>query len=607
MGLVETLHRRATKLGLFSKFIRLLPIFSIITTIISVCLLLVLPLDGQYRRTYISENALMPSQAYSYFRESEWNILRGYRTQLQTFVNITNFEDLSRQSVQEITTSEERYRIIESWLNEFGVKTSVYHNNATGDTLYGVLHAPRGDGTEAMVLCVPWHNSNGNLNIGGTALGIALTRYFSRWPVWSKNIVIVFSENPKQALRAWVEAYHTSLDLTGGSIEAAIVLDYPSVNDFFDYTEIYYNGLNGELPNLDLVNIAISITQHEGMKVSLHNLPKNEIDENNYWSRMKLILLGIKDATLAGVKQVHGNEAFSGWRIQSITLKACGDGGNIDITTFGRIPEAMFRSVNNLLEKFHQSFFFYILLTPKNFVSISSYLPSAVLLSISYALASLNSILNTNIPFGSYPSYSIIAGIVWFICLIGTFIISHLMLYSTSTFRFILLLIGNLIILLSPRILSKFIFIKEPIIQRVKAFGFLFFSLSLTSLLMLNFSFAFVLGLLAFPMTLVQNTSIHDKVNTYKIQFKNMFLLFISNPFISILIFTTVLEGEHFQGLEVFSALISAWKDLNCWSWFVLCVSWWPVWLLTVFSTMTTVPVPVGMNDSEYTEIKKDE
>lgn len=89
------------------------------------------------------------------------------------------------------------------------------------------------------------------------------------------------------------------------------------------------------------------------------------------------------------IKKPHGNEAFSGWRIQSVTLKAHGNSGH-DITTFGRIPEAMFRSINNLLEKFHQSFFFYLLLAPRQFVSISSYLPSAVALSIAFAISSLN-------------------------------------------------------------------------------------------------------------------------------------------------------------------------------------------------------------------------
>lgn len=604
MGLFETVQRKASQMGLLPKVIRLLPILSMITALVSIVLIVILPMEGQYRRTYISENALMPSQAYSYFRESEWNILRGYRTQLESFIKFPSEENISIERAYEIVTSQDRFATIKSWLQEFGVKTATYHNNVTGDTLYGVLHAPRGDGTEAMVLCMPWHNGDGDFNIGGTALGINLARYFSRWPIWSKNIIVVFSENPKHALRAWVEAYHTSLDLTGGSIESAIVLDFAGVNDFFEYTEIYYNGLNGELPNLDLVNIAVSITEHEGMKVSLHNLPQNELSVNNYWSRLKLILLGIKDASLAGVKKVHGNEAFSGWRIQSLTLKACGTSGKIDITTFGRIPEAMFRSVNNLLEKFHQSFFFYLLLTTRNFVSISSYLPSAVLLSIAYALSSLNSIFNTKYSLNSYIQYSTIAGIAWLASLVVSFAISHVFIYSTTKFNCVLLLSGNLMVLLTPLVTTKAAYIKEPITQRIRSLGFLYFSLCSTSLLMLNFSFAFSITLLAFPMTFVKNVNTYDK-NIFKLQLKNTLCLLISNPFTSVLFITNVFENKSFNGLDVFPALTSAWNELNCWTWFVLCMCWLPVWLLTVASTMVTVPVPVITNDSTENNTKK--
>lgn len=604
MGLFETVQRRASQMGLLPKAIRFLPILSMITALVSIVLIVILPMDGQYRRTYISENALMPSQAYSYFRESEWNLVRGYRRQLETFIKYPNELDKTIETAYEVVTAQERFATIESWLQEFGVKTATYHNNVTGDTLYGVLHAPRGDGTEAMVLCMPWHNGDGNFNIGGTALGIDLARYFSRWPIWSKNIIVVFSENPKQALRSWVEAYHTSLDLTGGSLESAIVLDFAGTNDFFEYTEIYYNGLNGELPNLDLVNIAVSITEHEGMKVSLHNLPKNELDINNYWSRLKLLLLGIKDASLAGVKKVHGNEAFSGWRIQAVTLKACGTSGNIDITTFGRIPEAMFRSVNNLLEKFHQSFFFYLLLTTKNFVSISSYLPSAVLLSIAYALSSLNSIFNTNYSLNSYLPYSAIAGITWLVSLLVSFVVSHVFIYSTSKLNCTLLVAANLIVLLIPLVSLRTPFIKEPITQRIRSLGFLYFSLCLTSLLMLNFSFAFSIGLLAFPMTFVRNIKTHDK-SIAKLQIKNTLCLLVSNPFVSLLLVTHIWESKNFNGLEIFPALTSAWSDLNCWTWFVLCMCWLPVWLLTVASTMVTVPVPVITDNSSDQETKK--
>lgn len=608
MGLLEKLQRKAIQLDLLPKVIRLLPAISVLTALVSVVLITILPLDGQYRRTYISENALMPSQAYSYFRESEWNILRGYRTQLESFIKYDHDEEGKLQSVVEILTPEQRFATIESWIQDFGAKTATFHNNVTGDTLYGVLHAPRGDGTEAMVLCMPWHNGDGDFNIGGTALGVTLARYFSRWPIWSKNIIIVFSEDPKLALRSWVEAYHTSLDLTGGDIESAIVLDYAGVNDFFEYTEIYYTGLNGELPNLDLVNIAVSITEHEGMKVSFHNLPQEQLGINNYWSRLKMILLGIKDASLAGVKTVHGNEAFSGWRIQSLTVKACGTEGKIDITTFGRISEAVFRSVNNLLEKFHQSFFFYLLLTTRNFVSISSYLPSAVLLSITYAIASLSCLFNTTNAFNTYLSHSVFSGIACWISLVVAFMTSHIFIYAPTQFTASLFLVGSMVLLVVPLVSSANLpSLKEPIAQRTRAFGFLYFSLCLTSLLMLNFSLAFTIGLLAFPMTLIRTVKGLDSQspNTKVIRLKNTLCLFISNPFVSILLWTTIYESNEFSNLQVFTRLAAAWDDLQCWTWFVVSLAWWPLWLLCVFSTIATIPVPVVDCDNEQDTEKK--
>ena len=49
-------------------------------------------MDGQYRRTYISENALMPGQAHSFFRESEWNHVRGYRNEVVNMMNLSLIE-----------------------------------------------------------------------------------------------------------------------------------------------------------------------------------------------------------------------------------------------------------------------------------------------------------------------------------------------------------------------------------------------------------------------------------------------------------------------------------------------------------------------------------
>ncbi|CAM9013313.1 unnamed protein product [Wickerhamomyces anomalus] len=138
MALLEKVHKTIVRLGLLPKIIRALPKISLFLTIIGVIWIAVLPMEGQYRGTYISENALMPSQAYSYFRESEWNLLRGYRTQLQDFQrNDTDYES--------------NLKIMQGWLNDIGYKTDIQHS-AQGSNLYGVWHAPRGDDTEAIVL-----------------------------------------------------------------------------------------------------------------------------------------------------------------------------------------------------------------------------------------------------------------------------------------------------------------------------------------------------------------------------------------------------------------------------------------------------------------------
>ncbi|SCW04254.1 LAFE_0H09472g1_1 [Lachancea fermentati] len=579
MALIEKLQRRIIDLGLLPRLIASLPRLSLVCAMVGICWLTVfIPMEGQYRRTYISENALMPSQAYSYFRETEWNILRGYRTQVQLL-----------QSVGPHQRNEE----ISAWLQEFGVKTATFVNEEGKETLYGILNAPRGDGTEAMVLAAPWFNGDDEANIGGTALTISLARFFNRWPVWSKNIILVFSEDANATLRSWVEAYHTSLDLTGGSIESAVVLDYPGANDFFKYVEIYYAGLNGELPNLDMVNIAVHITEHEGMKVSLNGIPEEQLDQDDFYSKLKTLMRGVKFMALAGARKVYGNEAFSGWRIQSITLRARGEEGPFDITTFGRIPEAIFRSVNNLLEKFHQSFFFYLLLAPRYFVSIATYLPAAIALSVSFTLASLNNLLNNSYSSASLLSlYNIWGLLALSVALAISYIIAQLLAYAQHPQ---LLVLSSFVVSFIP-ILLKNVKIMAPFAYRCRAFAYLYLSIILTSLLVVNFALAFSIGTLAFPMTLVKNSV------TSKLRLKNCLLLLLSNPFISIWIFGNLVDDQ-LGGIQMFYGFISAWKNLGCWTWFIICIGWLPAWLLVAYSSIATSSISI-VDESQIEAVK---
>ena len=61
------------------RLLHLPPYLSILCVVIGIVWLFLLPLNDYSRRTYISENALLPGQVHTYFRGSEQNIFNAYR------------------------------------------------------------------------------------------------------------------------------------------------------------------------------------------------------------------------------------------------------------------------------------------------------------------------------------------------------------------------------------------------------------------------------------------------------------------------------------------------------------------------------------------------
>ncbi|KAG7664973.1 GAA1 [[Candida] subhashii] len=605
MALAETLVRAINKLGLVPKLIQLLPKFSLIIALISCLWLFVLPLDDYYRNTYISENALMPGQIHSYFRESEWNIVRGYRDELKKL---------------EPMTIPQRNEIIETWLNDLGLQTSYHVNGFANDTLYAVMHAPRGENTEAMALVVPWSigtnddNNDNEYNEGALALAMSLTRYFTRMSIWSKNILLIFPQDTRKSLRSWVEAYHSTLDNTAGSIEAAIVIEYgKSIGDYFDYYEMYYEGLNGQLPNLDLLNTANTIARHEGIHCSIQGITTPKF---TYSTRLQTLLKGILQLTLRGLtRHSPGCEAFSGWQIQAFTMKAIANENKNkhDITQFGRIVDSSFRSVNNLLEKFHQSFFFYLMLSPKNFVSIGTYLPSSVGLAVAYVLSSLGGILN-----GKIESKDILSNLstilltfvsVELACVGLSFTIPFMILNSdddalgvSAQFLLILSSLGFLVTILSMTMKRR---LNKPVAYSLISLALFVIALLITALMIVHFSLALMIGLLALPLSLIPNlmdqlgdvskftstqqdseppkdpmTKFLQFVKTNKPHMLICLCLLISNPFFIILVGGNFLTTNEAGGIELFQGLTTSWNDLQCWTWFIVILGWFPCWIL---------------------------
>lgn len=64
-----------------------------------------------------------------------------------------------------------------------GRQNYTYHwagEKYSGQNIYAILQAPRGDATEAIVLIAAWRNVEEKLNLNGVSLALALSRYFKR-------------------------------------------------------------------------------------------------------------------------------------------------------------------------------------------------------------------------------------------------------------------------------------------------------------------------------------------------------------------------------------------------------------------------------------------
>lgn len=551
--------------------VRALPRVSLLLALAAVAWLLVLPLDGQFRNTYILENALMPGQVTSYFRESEWNFVRGYRREVAKW----DFESAANYNP-----------VLESWLQDLGLSVS-HHLDAhhpDSSTMYAVMHAPRGDNTEAMVLAVPYFTADGSRNVGAFALAPALARYFARMSIWQKNIIVVFPRDAHTALRRWVDAYHTRLDDTAGSIEAALVLEYASDSDNFHHMAVAYDGLNGQLPNLDLLNTVTTVAYNERIPVSIQRQrPNSDSDPSSYSSRLRTLVSGVLGLASAGVtRQAPGCDAFAGWQIQALTVSAVGVGGP-DITQLGRIVDLTFRAVNNLLEKFHQSFFFYLMLAPRHFVSIGTYLPGAVLMAASYAVSSLYCVASALLPqehLFHLPAVLALFTAIELACLVACLGASFLVVSSThpDSAAGLLAAAGAAVVALAaaavtlPRSAARTRLL-APQSRLLVAFSLYFVAMLLTSLLIVHFALALTIGVCALPLTFVPLLVAQPLLP--RVRFRTGLCLGLSSPLTALALFA------YFHNESVVAmahGLLVAWPEMQCWTWFAVALGWMPAW-----------------------------
>lgn len=380
MGLLTDPKRQKKIVEAISKYNNWLCVLCYLSGVIGFLALAYQPLNGA---TYFSENALLPGLVTNeFYAEINMNALASELKE--------EFNKEKRKVPREWIYNHLREIGLDTYIQNYSIKYPLdiaKGQNIPGQNVYGILRAKRSASTEAVVLTTPMRPKDSDLpsTTGGIVLMLAMAKYFRRQTYWSKDIIFLVSDHEQIGLQAWLDGYHdikseyiVPSDVMGrsGAIQAAINLEIPDGN--IRYFDIKIEGMNGQLPNLDLFNLVVKICNQEGVDVSFHRNfdPMDAQSVDGYVQSVKTMLEMMWSQAAGTPSGNHG--LFHKYHIEAVTLQGIRRKNSnyaFPLERTGRILEGIFRSLNNLLERFHQSFFFYILPGTRNYISIGMYMP----------------------------------------------------------------------------------------------------------------------------------------------------------------------------------------------------------------------------------------
>ncbi|XP_021864035.1 uncharacterized protein [Spinacia oleracea] len=317
----------------------------------------------------------------------------------------------------------------------------------------GIVRAPHGDGKEAIILVTAYNAVNPD-NGEALSLGVAYSVFSLLTQVtWlAKDIIWLAADSrygEHEAVAAWLREYYAptfySTDKThtnmcsaknphqeieenhvvgaesfeglrrAGTMAAALVIKVNVNKDSQESLSIYAEASNGQMPNLDLINVVNYLAVHrQGLHVRvgklwslleskclkmiggtiefLGNLARSlnpqwgfGIPESEYVEGTATLASSLYAQALGVPTGSHG--AFRDYQVDAVTLAISSKASPYNkakrsefLLRSGRLIEGTIRSVNNLLEKFHQSFFLYLLTGPSKFVSVGVYMIAFALL-----------------------------------------------------------------------------------------------------------------------------------------------------------------------------------------------------------------------------------
>ncbi|CAF0726519.1 unnamed protein product [Brachionus calyciflorus] len=395
------------KLKLYEPLEKFGPLLSLVGFIAGVVYFCLLPHQLLVHGTYISENALLPGLVSSDIFSTD--AIFNFYDYLKNNYETNGGKNYNADLIHHIFSNQLK---IESYTQSFNLSYPFYASQdenmvKTGKNVYGFGRAQRADGTESIVVSAPLFltgkKNKQTPNLFGVAQLFILADLAKNRPYWAKDLIFVVTDMGQIGMQAWINSYFETesefikgenLKTRGGSIQAALNLEFKDINNI-NKLEMKLEGANGKLPNLDLFNTIIRICKSLQFQCSL----ESEISENNeyhyYYNKAPVQHIpGILNTINMMFKQSTGvpnslNGYFINHRIEALTIS----GSRIaseknskrshqkqNVLSTIRIIESTLRSVNNLLERFHQSFFFYLLSSSHHYISIGMYMPSFGLL-----------------------------------------------------------------------------------------------------------------------------------------------------------------------------------------------------------------------------------
>ena len=331
-------------------------------------------------RTYFSENALLANQVDLTYN-NELLAIR-FEKQLKEMGNAKRV--MPRDWIFE------KLEIIglEAYRQNFTVSHPFMNGPKSGENVYGILRAPRHSSRESLVLVVPYDSSTVYKSV---PLSLSLAHHFRNQIYWAKDLIFLFSDSKLDGLQAWLQAYFghsdhgaikaAALEGRGGSMQAALSLELTQSS--CDGLNFILEGMNGQLPNLDLFNVMDKLIRSNDGAVYLHGR-RDPGTRNLYDNCMGMIGTSLMCMwQQASGRPSGGHALFLPYHIDGLTIRCqvpVGDpnknNANMRYSNIARSIEGTVRPLNNLLERFHQSFFYYIMPSTNNYISIGMYIPA---------------------------------------------------------------------------------------------------------------------------------------------------------------------------------------------------------------------------------------